>query len=245
VTARFESLSERAQVALVAGVLLLVAVLGYLVMIAPKHSTAKHLQQQAAAVQQQIDQNRSSGFTHALPAVRAASVFSLAKAMPTQLETPDLILQLNQLAQDSGISFDQIEPTAASATAELTPDTTDPFAAEPIQVQFTGSYYNFLTFLQRLHNLVRVENGKLFAAGRLFDVSSISFGPGQKGFPQIQATMTINAFAPQTATPAAPTTPTGTDTTSTTTDPTATTTTTTTTTSTPTSAAPSTSGGTS
>jgi Tfp pilus assembly protein PilO len=244
VTARFENLSARAQVALVAGALLLVAILGYLVLISPKRSTASHLQQQAAAVQQQIDSNRSSGFTHALPAVRAASVFSLAKAMPTQLETPDLILQLNALAQNSGISFDQIEPTAAAATTTLTPDTTDPFAAEPIQVQFTGSYYDFLTFLQRMHNLVRVENGRLFAAGRLFDVSSISFGPGQKGFPQIQATMTINAFAPQTAQPAAPTTPTGTDTTSTTTDAT-TTTATTTTTSTPTSASPSTSGGTS
>jgi Tfp pilus assembly protein PilO len=243
VTARFENLSSRAQVALVTGVLLLVALIGYFALIAPKRSTANHLQQQAAAVQQQIDNNRSSGFTHALPAVRAASVFNLAKAMPTQLETPDLILQLNQLAEDSGISFDQIEPTGAAASTATVTGTTDPFAAEPIQVEFTGSYYDFLTFLQRLHNLVRVENGKLFAAGRLFDVTNISFAPGKKGFPQIQATLTINAFAPQTAQPAVPTTPTGTDTTSTST--TTTDTTSTTTTSTPTSASPSTSGGTS
>ena len=242
-TARFENLSPRAQVALVVGALLLVVLIGYFAVIAPKRSAAAHLQQQAAAVQQQINSNRSSGFTNALPAVRAASVFSLAKAMPTQLETPDLILQLNQLAQDSGISFDQIEPTGATASTATLTGTPDPFAAEPIQVQFTGSYYDFLTFLQRLHNLVRVENGKLFAAGRLFDVTNISFAPGPKGFPQVSTTLTINAFAPQTAQPAAPVAPTGTDTTATST--TTTDTTATTTTPAPTSASPSTSGGTS
>jgi hypothetical protein len=115
--------------------------------------------------------------------------------------------------------------------------TTDPFAAEPIQVQFTGSFYNLLSFLQRLRNLVRVENGNLFTAGRLFDVSDVAFAAGSKGFPQIQATLTINAFVPQT--PASTTAiPGSTDTTSTTT-------TGTTTTSNSTSAAPSTSGGTS
>ena len=115
--------------------------------------------------------------------------------------------------------------------------TTDPFAAEPIQVQFTGNFYNLLAFLQRLRNLVRVENGNLFTAGRLFDVSNVTFAAGSKGFPQIQATLTINAFVPQAPASTAAV-PGSTDTTSTTT-------TGTTTTSNPTSAAPSTSGGTS
>jgi Tfp pilus assembly protein PilO len=232
VTARLASLSTKAQIAVIAGVLLLAAVVGYLVLISPKRSTAADLKRQTNAVQLQIDHDRSTGFTQALPAVRAANVFSVAEAMPKQLDTPDLILQLNQLAGASGISFDSIQPSAASSTASSVPTgTPDPFAAEPIQVQFTGSFYNFLTFLQRLRNLVRVENGKLFAAGRLFDVSAVAFGPGVKGFPQIQATLTINAFVPQTPAPAVPTTTSTTDTT--------------TTTSNPTSASPSTSGGTS
>ncbi|TML75152.1 MAG: hypothetical protein E6G12_09920 [Actinobacteria bacterium] len=237
-TARFASLSTRAQAVLVAGALLLVAVVGYFALIAPKHSTAADLKKQTAAVQAQIDRNKSTAFTQALPAVRAASVFKLAEAMPSQLDTPDVILQLNQLAENSGIAFDQIEPGLAGASAS-TPDPTDPFAAEPIQVQFTGNFYNLLAFLQRLRNLVRVENGNLFTAGRLFDVTDVMFVAGTKGFPQVQATLNINAFVPQTPAPVA-TTPGATDTTSTTT-----TTGTTTTTSNPTSAAPSTSGGTS
>ncbi|HET8556392.1 MAG TPA: type 4a pilus biogenesis protein PilO [Gaiellaceae bacterium] len=236
-TARLASLSPRAQGAVVAGVLLVVALLGYFVLISPKRSTAADLKKQTAAVQQQIDQNRSNAFTKALPAVRAASIFKLTQAMPSQLDTPDVILQLNQLADDSGLAFDQIQPGGGASGVATTTLTTDPFAAEPIQVQFTGNFYNLLAFLQRLRNLVRVENGNLFTAGRLFDVSDVAFAAGAKGFPQIQATLTINAFVPQAPAPTAAV-PGSTDTTSTTT-------TGTTTTSNPTSAAPSTSGGTS
>ncbi|HZC75179.1 MAG TPA: type 4a pilus biogenesis protein PilO, partial [Gaiellaceae bacterium] len=208
----------------------------YFAAISPKRSTAANLKQQTAAVQAQIDQNRSTAFMKALPAVRAASVFSLSKAMPSQLETADVILQLNQLAVASGISFDQIAPQGATSTSVSS--TPDPFAAEPIQVQFTGSFYGLLAFLQRLRNLVRVENGHLNATGRLFDVSDVAFAAGPKGFPQITATLTVNAFVPQAPQPVTAT-PGSTDTTSTTT------TSTTTTTSNPTSASPSTSGGTS
>ncbi|HEX6951268.1 MAG TPA: type 4a pilus biogenesis protein PilO [Gaiellaceae bacterium] len=245
-TARISSLSTRAQVALVAGVLLLVAVIGYFAVISPKQATAAQLKQQTAAVQAQIDQNRSTAFTKALPAVRAASVFSLSKAMPTELETPNVILQLNQLAVDSGISFDTITPqgaTSSTSTSAVTTTTPDPFAAEPIQVEFTGSFYGLLAFLQRVRNLVRIQNGHLNAVGRLFDVSDVAFAPGPKGFPQIQAQLTLNAFVPQ-APQTTSATPGSTDTTSTTTTGT-TTTSTTTTTSNPTSASPSTSGGTS
>jgi Tfp pilus assembly protein PilO len=241
VNARLASLPSRAQVAVVAIMLFLVAVIGYVAVISPKHSTASSLKKQTASVQAQITANRSTAFTQALPAVRSATIFSLTQAMPSSLDTPDLILQLNELAQDSGISFDQIQPGTTGTTSTTVPTdttvTTDPFAAEPIQVKFTGSFYNMLAFLQRLRNLVRVQNGHLFTAGRLFDVTDVAFGEGAQGWPQVQATLTIDAFVPQA--PVAPTLPGPTDSTSTTT------TGTTTTTSNPTSAAPSTSGGTS
>jgi Tfp pilus assembly protein PilO len=235
VSARLASLPKPAQFALVASLLLLVLLVGYFTLISPKRSSAADLKQQTAAVQSQINNNRSSAFTQALPAVRSASVFKVTQAMPNKLDTPDVILELNALAQKSGISFDSIAPGGASPTTTTTLSP-DPFATEPIQVQFTGSFYNLLTFLQRVRNLVRVQNGKLFTAGRLFDVSSVSLAQGAKGWPQVQATLTINEFVPQSV--AATTPAAGTDTTSTTTPAT-------TTTSNSTSAAPSTSGGTS
>jgi Tfp pilus assembly protein PilO len=241
VTARLKSMPKGGQVAVVAGALLLVAVVGYFALIGPKRSTANTLKKQTAAVQAQIAANRSSAFTQALPAVRSASVFRLAMAMPTKLQTPDIILQLNALAQDSGISFDRIAPTAASSSTLAAPAAgTDPFVVAPIQVQFTGSFYNLLSFLQRVRNLVRVQSGRLYTAGRLFDVSQVSFVEGAKGWPRIQATLTINAFVPQPPQLVAPATPGNTTSTTTTS-----TTGTTTTTSSGTSAAPSTTGGTS
>lgn len=232
-TARLASLPKGAQVAVVAALLLLVAGIGYLSLISPKRSDVSSLKRQTVAVQAQIDANRSSAFTQALPAVRSASVFSLTQAMPSQLETPGVILTLNELAKDSGISFDKIAPQGAGALAATT-GTPDPFAVEPISVGFSGSYYDLLAFLQRVRNLVRVQNGRLFTAGRLFDVSDVSFAEGKAGWPQIAATLTINEFVPQSV---AATPPATSDTTSTTT--------TATTTSDSTSAAPSTSGGTS
>jgi Tfp pilus assembly protein PilO len=233
VTARISSLSKGAQIALVAAMLLLVVAIGWFALISPKRSTAADLKKQTAAVQAEIAKNRSSAFTQALPAVRSASVFRLAMAMPKQIQTPDVILQLDALALQSGISFDQIQPGAASASAA--PATADPFATEPISVKFSGNFYDLLAFLQRMRNLVRVENGKLFTAGRLFDVTNVQFAEGTAGWPQIGATLTINAFVPQPAAPLT-TTPGATGTTSTTT-------TGTTTTCNSTSAAPSTSGG--
>lgn len=240
-TARLESLPRAAQVALMATLLLLVALMGYFTLISPKRSTAAELKKQTAAVQSEIDKNRSSAFQHTLPAVRSANVFALTQAMPSTLDTPDVILTLGKLAKDSGISFDEITTQAASSssTASVTGSVTgDPFATEPITTKFTGSYYNLLTFLQRVRNLVRVENGRLFTAGRLFDVSAVSLAEGPNNWPQVSASLTINEFVPQTVTAATPASGSTTGTTSTTT-------TATTTTSNSTSAAPSTSGGTS
>jgi Tfp pilus assembly protein PilO len=249
VTARLASLPKAAQVALVATVLLLVALIGYFSLISPKRSTAAALKKQTAAVQSEITSNRSSAFTQALPAVRSASVFSETEAMPNTLDTPDVLISLSQLAKDSGITFDQITPggggssstsstsaSAASASGAVATTTGDPFATEPISAKFTGSFYDLLAFLQRVNNLVRVQNGRLFTAGRLFDVSGVTLAEGPQGWPQVSATLVINEFVPQTVAPA--TVPGTTDTTSTTTTPATTTTS-------GTSAAPSTSGGTS
>jgi Tfp pilus assembly protein PilO len=229
-----------------ATLLLLVALMGYFTLIAPKRSTAADLKKQTAAVQAEIDKNRSSAFQHTLPAVRSANVFALTQAMPNTLDTPDVLITLSQLAKASGISFDEISTQGAStgsstisaAVGVPTVATSDPFATQPIQAKFTGSYYNLLAFLQRVRNLVRVENGRLFTAGRLFDVTNVALTEGRKTWPQVQAALTIDEFVPQ---PVAVTTPGTTGTSTTTTG----TTTTTTTTSSGTSAAPSTSGGTS
>jgi hypothetical protein len=91
-------------------------------------------------------------------------------------------------------------------------------------VTFNGNFYNLADFLYRLRSLVTVHAGRLDATGRLFSVDTLAFDESEKKFPQIQATLVIDAFvyaaAPASVPAAAPpaaSTPTSTTTTTTTT----------------------------
>ena len=187
-SARITSLSRDKQIALVCAGLMLVAAAGYFLLIAPKRATANDLKAETAKVQAQIEQSKASPFGQALPAVRSASMFKLAKAMPDGVGMSNIVLELNQLAVDSGITFDEITPQEAAG------DTT--FDVQPITVAFTGNFYSLSDFLLRLRNLVRVEHGKLLARGRMFAVSDVKFSEADQKFPFLTANLTIDAFVP-------------------------------------------------
>jgi Tfp pilus assembly protein PilO len=216
------SVPRELQIVLVCAGLLVVAIAGYFLLISSKRSEAKDLRAETAKVQEQVDRNRTTAYAKALPAAKAATVYRLAQAMPSDVEMSNVILQLNQIAEDSGISFDEITPQAP------TQDTN--YDVHPITVVFTGNYYNLEDFLLRVRNLVRVHDGKLISDGRMFAVAGVTFAEAEKKFPYVTATLTIDAFvlgSAQSAAPVAPTTSgTSTTTTSTTTTSTSPTTTT-------------------
>src|SRR5205809_1949030 len=106
--------------------------------------------------------------------------------MPSQTEMPDLVLELSQLARDTGISFDSISPQPAAAVGS--------YSVLPISVTFNGNFYNLADFLYRLRSLVTVHAGRLDATGRLFSVDTLAFNESEQKFPQIQATLVIDAF---------------------------------------------------
>jgi hypothetical protein len=99
----------------------------------------------------------------------------------------------------------------------------------PICVSFQGIFYNLADFLYRLRSLVSLHAGSLDATGRLFSVDTLTFNESTLKFPQIQATLVIDAFVYGTGVPATAPIPTTPTTTTTTTAATTTTTTTTTT----------------
>ena len=115
-------------------------------------------------------------------------------------------------------------------------------ASVPISLEFSGNFYDLNDFLFRLRTLVSVRGGKLGAVGRMFSVSSIDFAEGQSGFPNIHATLHVNAYVYGTGVPASTVAPPTTPATTTSTTPT-TTTPATTTTPTPTSSTPPVAGG--
>jgi type IV pilus assembly protein PilO len=205
--------------AIVAGVLVLGLGVWFLV-VHPQGGKLSNLKRQAADVQEKIDvYHQQVVAARSAPKIEVADVYRLAKAMPTKTDMPDLVLELSQLARDTGIRFDSISPQPIAPIGS--------YSVLPITVTFQGNFYNLADFLYRLRSLVTVHGGRLDATGRLFAVDTLAFNESELKFPQIQATLVIDAFvyasAPVPVPAAEP--PAGTTTTSATTTTTATTTT--------------------
>ena len=201
-----------AQVALVILGVLVLGAAAFFGLIRPKKAEAARLQKETDAAKAQVtDYYSKRAEVTGRPKIRSADLFRLAKAMPGQADMSGVLLQLNQIAADTGITFQSIAPQNSVPISG--------YQAVPIHLTFEGNFYNLVDFLFRLRNLVDVEHGQLNATGRLFAIDTLSFDEAQGGFPQISATLVVDAFVYGTLTPATatPTTTTSTTSTSTTT----------------------------
>jgi type IV pilus assembly protein PilO len=216
-----QSLGPGALIGIIVGAVLVVGLAGWFLLIRPQGAKVTDLKTQAAEVQAKIDAYRQQvAAARAVPKIEVADVYRLAKAMPDRADMPDLVLELSQLARDTGIRFDSITPQ------QITP--IGSYMVLPISVTFQGNFYNVADFLYRLRSLVSVHAGRLDATGRLFSVDTLTFNESTLKFPQIQATLVIDAFVYGAGAPApapVPATPTTTATTTTTATSTTTTTT--------------------
>jgi Tfp pilus assembly protein PilO len=184
---RKKKLPQSAQIAITVAALLVLAALGYFALVRPQKGTASSLSKQIAAEQTQVDQARAL-LVKAKDAqkVRVADLFRLTKAMPDQPDEAGILLELNNVARHAGISFDSISPQGSTPLSG--------YQVVPINVVFNGNFFQLNDFLFRLRNLVDVRRGALAADGRLFTVDNINFDEGEAKFPQIQASLTIDAY---------------------------------------------------
>ena len=183
-------ISQPLLIALIALGFVLVGLGGWFLVIGPQRAHAGDLDKQIADTNDAIAAARALTLEAKKGArIRVADLYRLTKAMPDQVDMPGIILELNQVAEDSGITFEQITP-ATTATA------ISGYLAIPITVEFQGNFYDLSDFLYRLRNLVDVRRGALDATGRLFAIDSIDFAeaPPPPGFPEIRAHLVIDAF---------------------------------------------------
>lgn len=210
-------LSQNALIGIIVAGVLVFGLAAWFLVVHPQSGKVANLKREAQDVQAKIDSyHQQVTAARSAPKIEAADVYRLAKAMPTQTDMPDVVLELSELARDTGISFDSISPQPVAAVGS--------YSVLPISVTFNGNFYNLADFLYRLRSLVTVHAGTLDATGRLFSVDTLAFDESEKKFPQIQATLVIDAFvyssapAPApAATPPAATTPSSTTTSETTT----------------------------
>jgi Tfp pilus assembly protein PilO len=176
-----------AAIALVIVGLLVVAALGYFMLISPKRSASADLVKQIQATETEIQTRRIASRTApTVEPIRAADLFRVTKAMPSKSDMPGVLLELNRIARDTGIKFESITPGEASDAGG--------YLKQPIDLIFDGNFYELSDYLYRLRTLVSVHNGRLQATGRLFTVRSLAFSESEKGFPQIKATLGVDAY---------------------------------------------------
>lgn len=187
--------SARVLYGAVAGGLLVYLLFGWFVLVGPKRSEAGKLKQEVAAAEQALSAARLAAAEKpdAQP-LAVADIFRLAKAMPTAPDMPGILLELSRIAGETGITFSSISPQGSVAASS--------YQSIPIDLVFDGNFYELSDFLFRLRTLVSVRHGELHSAGRLFAVKSLAFAESVKGFPDITASLTVNAYVYGTAEPA-------------------------------------------
>jgi Tfp pilus assembly protein PilO len=193
-----------AQIALAVVLALAVGAGGWFFLVAPQRAKATELEADIALAEQQLEDHRLATLrAGSVERIEVADLFRLSKAMPDRADMSGVLLELNRIAADTGITFESISPQTAVPISG--------YQAVPIQLTFKGNFYNLSDFLYRLRSLVYVSDGRLGATGRLFAIDTLDFAESQEGFPRIAAMLVVDAFvygtgAPATATPTTTTT---------------------------------------
>jgi type IV pilus assembly PilO-like protein len=182
------SLPKNALVPVVAICGVLVLALGWLVLLGPKQKEVSDLRKQTVAVQQQIadDLARAASARTAAttPTIKTADIYKLETAMPSIVDMPDLLLELDQTAKAAGVTLTSINPDPLS-------DSGSGYSKEHISLSVDGNFYTLTDLLFRLRNFVYVRSGTLEANGRAFDIGKVTLVPFGAG---LQAQIDLDTY---------------------------------------------------
>jgi Tfp pilus assembly protein PilO len=164
----------------------LVAVVGYLMVISPQGKKASSLDTEIATKQAQLDALHGPGATNK-PSLHASELFQLARAMPNTDDQPGILLELSRLANASNVTLVAVsfQPRVAQ---------TDGSSALPVGLTVDGSWAHFATFVRLVGNEVRTKGSSFSIGGRLFVVDSIQITPNKNIPGTIEAILTMSAF---------------------------------------------------
>lgn len=176
---------------------LVVAAVGWFMVISPQRTKADQLDTQRAAVDAElaVDQQLVSKPSETKT---KATLAAAKRALPDDPQVSEILRQLAGFASKSRTELDSITPAApVPGTGAQT---------IPITLQFRGRYFGLQQLLRLLRTSASAKGSKITATGRLYTVDNISFGgAGDDGV--ITATLSMNAFvySPVPVVPAAAT----------------------------------------
>lgn len=209
------NLQKNGLVVLVAVGAIAIVAMGWLLLLGPKQKQINDLKQQTAAVRQQVadDLARAAAARSVTgaPQIKTADIYKLETAMPSSVDMPDLLLELDQTANAAGVSLQSIAPSPS-----LT-DTGNGYGAEHVVLSANGNFYTITDLLYRLRNMVYARGGALESNGRIFTIDSVTISPLGT---ELTANITLDTYvygALPASTTGAPAPPAGTTTSTTTT----------------------------
>ena len=182
--------SKAGVVAVAAGTAAAIAAAGWFLLVKPKQGETKTLDSSITVVERDIAVRRAElARPKAEIRVRPSDLYRLSKALPGSPDVAGVMLEINRLAGLHGITFRSIRSDAP------VPDTS--YMVHPFEVVLEGRFSNLSGFLGDLRKLVRVKKQLLDVRGRLFAVDSLQLAEpdGDKKFPTVKATVTLDAFA--------------------------------------------------
>jgi len=185
------------------------AIAFWVLALSPKRDEADQLGKQAEALSASIESARGE-LARATAARRTFptayhQLVELGQAVPSTDETPSLLVELTQIAAESGVSFDSINlegegsgggaaapsteaegtaPSATEVTASLLPLGASVgsagLATMPYDLQFKGNFFEIGAFIRRIDALVK-SNDHVAVDGRLVTINGFSLTADSEG----------------------------------------------------------------
>ena len=190
-------MSRRRRPALVALALALAVGLGGIgLFVLPQREHANAIAAEIAVSRARVAAAGDFAKSYRPEALDSADLFRLAKAMPSSVGMPGLLLQLGRVAADAGVTLDAVAPREVVRRRG--------YRTVPIDLTARGSFYAVSDFLLRLRSAVRVRGANLDVNGRLFTVERLTLAQSARGR-DLSAALTVSAFAfDGTSVPATP-----------------------------------------
>jgi len=218
--------SNRVIVAMLAVVALAIAF--WMLLLSPKKEEVSKFDKQIVVQEEALSLHRSEVQQGELALKSFPTEYQqlvvLGKAAPADDDTATLLVQLNQIADQSKVRFESFilapangggeeapaPPAAESGEAASYPSPTEvaastmPLGASigpaglgvmPYTLTFKGNFFHVADFIHGLDALVKTKNEEVDVTGRLITINGFTLSEDtNRGFPQLEASFTVTTF---------------------------------------------------
>lgn len=204
-------------------VCVVLAAAGWFLLIKPKRADVAEVKTQVEQAQVAADDAAAKAAVaqgaRAEYAKDYASVVRLGKAVPLQDQIASLVYQLENTAEDTGVDFRAVTVTegvaatpSSGGSSEGSSEDSSEGSSEgssepagtlpgevtqiPVTLTFDGGYFAMTRFLRQIdrYTLIRKGGDEIDVRGRLLAVNTVKLTPGSKGFPDVQAEVSVTAY---------------------------------------------------